>query len=184
MNNLRTLAALLPIVPALLTVNASSDSTNARASESIRPPTGGAPHPMRQSLGGFDVCGVLVQGVECVLFQDDLFGLLWLLDDFGPFNVGDPVRVVGDLDPGCVNLCLQGGCIHDNCIGPCSPVDPCCPTDINGDGTTNVLDLIELLLCFGQPAIPPCDQADIVPDGNINVLDLIDLLLAFGTACP
>ena len=24
-----------------------------------------------------------------------------------------------------------------------------CPTDINGDGVTNVLDLIELLLAFG-----------------------------------
>ncbi len=25
-----------------------------------------------------------------------------------------------------------------------------CPTDINGDGVTNVLDLIDLLLQFGQ----------------------------------
>ena len=25
-----------------------------------------------------------------------------------------------------------------------------CPTDINGDGVTNVLDLIQLLLQFGQ----------------------------------
>ncbi len=63
------------------------------------------------------------------------------------------------------------------------PVVPC-PADVNGDGNVNVLDLIEVLLCFGQHAIPPCDQADIVFDGNINVLDLIDLLLAFGTACP
>ena len=59
-----------------------------------------------------------------------------------------------------------------------------CPTDINGDGATNVLDLIELLLCFGQPATPPCDAADINTDATVNVLDLIELLLAFGTACP
>ncbi len=26
-----------------------------------------------------------------------------------------------------------------------------CPEDVNGDGVTNVLDLIELLLAFGQP---------------------------------
>ena len=58
------------------------------------------------------------------------------------------------------------------------------PHDVNGDGVTNVLDLIELLLCFGQPAIPPCEQADIVLDGNVNVLDLIELLLAFGVPCP
>ena len=25
-----------------------------------------------------------------------------------------------------------------------------CPSDINGDGVTNVLDLIDLLLAFGQ----------------------------------
>ncbi len=48
----------------------------------------------------------------------------------------------------------------------------------------NVLDLIELLLCFGQPGDPPCDTADLNADGAVNVLDLIDLLLAFGTACP
>ncbi|MHC4447021.1 MAG: hypothetical protein ACYSXF_04455 [Planctomycetota bacterium] len=63
------------------------------------------------------------------------------------------------------------------------PAAPC-PTDVNGDGVTNVLDLIELLLCFGQPAIPPCDHVDIVVDGNINVLDLIELLLQFGIPCP
>ncbi len=49
---------------------------------------------------------------------------------------------------------------------------------------TNVLPLIDLLLCFGQPGNPPCDQADINIDGTVNVLDLIDLLVAFGTACP
>jgi len=59
-----------------------------------------------------------------------------------------------------------------------------CPTDVNGDGTTNVLDLIDLLLCFGLPAVPECVAEDINGDGTVNVLDLIDLLLAFGTACP
>ncbi len=59
-----------------------------------------------------------------------------------------------------------------------------CPTDINGDGTTNVLDLIDLLLCFGQPAIPGCESEDVNGDGAVNVPDLIALLLAFGTACP
>ena len=55
-----------------------------------------------------------------------------------------------------------------------------CPPDINGDGTVDVLDLIELLLAFGgtDPA------ADTNNDGVVNVLDLIELLLAFGTTCP
>ena len=62
--------------------------------------------------------------------------------------------------------------------------DDACPVDINGDGVINVLDLIDLLLCFGQPASPGCEAADINGDGTVNVLDLIELLLAFGTACP
>ena len=68
--------------------------------------------------------------------------------------------------------------------GPEGVVVPC-PTDVNGDGVTNVLDLIDLLLCFGLPDDPPCDTGqDVNGDGNINVLDLIDLLLEFGNTCP
>ncbi len=47
-----------------------------------------------------------------------------------------------------------------------------------------MLDLIDLLPCFGQPAVPGCESEDLNGDGMVNVLDLIDLLLAFGTACP
>ncbi len=62
---------------------------------------------------------------------------------------------------------------------------PLCDGDVNGDGTVNVLDLIDLLLCFGQPDTPPCDTGqDVNGDGVTNVLDLIDLLLVFGQACP
>ena len=59
-----------------------------------------------------------------------------------------------------------------------------CPTDINNDGVTNVLDLISLLLCFGQPAVPACEAEDTNGDGTVNVLDLIALLLQFGQPCP
>ncbi len=54
------------------------------------------------------------------------------------------------------------------------------PADINNDSVVNVLDLIDLLLCFGQPAVPGCDAEDVNGDGTVNVLDLIDLLLCFG----
>ena len=67
--------------------------------------------------------------------------------------------------------------------GPGGPV-PVCPEDINGDGVINVLDLIDLLLCFGQSAVPGCETEDVNGDGSVNVLDLIDLLLEFGNACP
>ena len=59
-----------------------------------------------------------------------------------------------------------------------------CDADVNADGVINVLDLIALLLCFGQPAVPGCEAEDINGDGTVNVLDLIDVLLAFGAACP
>ncbi len=57
------------------------------------------------------------------------------------------------------------------------------PADINGDQAVNVLDLVALLLCFGQSAAPNCLAEDINGDGSVNVLDLIALLLKFGTTC-
>ncbi len=66
----------------------------------------------------------------------------------------------------------------------CPDPPEACPTDINRDGDINVLDLIDLLLCFGLPAAPPCDQADVNADGDVNVLDLVELLIDFGTSCP
>ncbi len=59
-----------------------------------------------------------------------------------------------------------------------------CPEDVNGDNVTNVLDLISLLLCFAQPAVPGCEAQDVNGDNTVNVLDLIEVLLAFGTTCP
>ncbi len=57
-----------------------------------------------------------------------------------------------------------------------------CPPDVNKDGKVNVLDLVELLLAFGQPCDPPPQRcpADINKDGAVDVLDLIELLLNFG----
>ncbi len=57
-------------------------------------------------------------------------------------------------------------------------------SDVNGDGSVNVLDLIDLLLCVGQPAVPGCEAEDVNCDGTVNVLDLIDLLLKFGSSVP
>ncbi len=53
--------------------------------------------------------------------------------------------------------------------------------DVDGDGNVNVLDLIDVLLCFGQPAVPDCEWEDVNGDGNVDVLDLITVLLNFGS---
>ena len=75
----------------------------------------------------FDDCGVLVQGVECVLFQADSGGL-FVLENLGGFQVGDRVQVNGCLNPFCFTICQQGnGCIEDNTIEPCGePLGRCC----------------------------------------------------------
>ena len=81
--------------------------------------------------------------------------------------------------------CDDGGLAFGLTFTHLAPVDiETCPTDLNADGTVNVLDLIDLLLCFGQPADPGCQTEDVNADGVVNVLDLIELLLNFGQACP
>ena len=81
----------------------------------------------------------------------------------------------------CVAACLAIAINASVWSGP--PPEPCIG-DVNGDFEVNVLDLLDLLLCFGQPAVPGCEAADIVNDGTVNVLDLIELLLHFGEICP
>ena len=62
--------------------------------------------------GYSDGCGVLVQGVKCVLFQSDAGGLC-VLSNLGNFGVGDRVRVRGVLNPDCSTICMQAnGCIE------------------------------------------------------------------------
>ena len=120
-----------------------------------------------------------------------------LLRNPGNGLVSDPWSAANDqnfhLDPhdfafidvnndGCLDL-FMGLCtgwavfVQTNC-----PPPPC-PADVNSDGTVNVLDLIDLLLCFGLPAAPGCEREDVNTDGTVNVLDLIDLLLEFGQPC-
>lgn len=58
-----------------------------------------------------DLCGELVRGVECTLLEAS-DGRRYLLDDPGPFVVGDRIRVVGERDESCVTICQEGnGCI-------------------------------------------------------------------------
>ncbi len=71
--------------------------------------------------GYFDGCGVLVQGIECVLFKADT-GRLYVLDNLEHFQVGNHVQVRGVLNPDCATICMQGdGCIEQNTISACPP---------------------------------------------------------------
>jgi hypothetical protein len=53
--------------------------------------------------------------------------------------------------------------------------------DVNYDGFVDIQDLIELLQCYGSPAVPGCEGEDVDGEGFVNVLDLIHVLLNFNT---
>lgn len=55
-----------------------------------------------------------------------------------------------------------------------------CPTDISGDGATDISDLLQLLAVFDTDSI----DGDVTGDGQADISDLLALLAAFDTACP
>jgi len=116
----------------------------------------------------FDDCGLLVQAVECVLFQPDTGGL-YLLNNLGKFKVGNHVRVRGILNPSCASICMQGnGCIEYNTISACLR------GDLNGDYTIDIDDFAILLSHWLETGcIEPdyCDGADLNRDGIVDTND-------------
>ena len=59
-------------------------------------------------------------------------------------------------------------------------IAPDCPTDLNGDGSTTVADVLAILSVFG--CISDCDM-DVDGDGAITVSDVLVILAAFGEFC-
>lgn len=90
-----------------------------------------------------DACGTLVRGVTCVMFETG--GKQYYLADYGGFDIGDEVRVVGTLDPSCITICLQGdGCIrgatvYDPRVFPCGTDLPNFPADICSEAASAAL---------------------------------------------
>lgn len=96
----------------------------------------------------YDRCGTIVQGVTCPMMFSDVDGRLLLLDNYGSFNIGDNVQVIGDYDPSCFTICNQGdGCVAVTFIGVCGGTNatsycecasgsPCANNDAAG-GCTN-----------------------------------------------
>ncbi|MEE9129261.1 MAG: hypothetical protein V3T84_04535, partial [Phycisphaerales bacterium] len=65
-----------------------------------------------------------------------------------------------------------------------TPLENCCDTDLNGDGTVGAADLLALLVAWG-----PCDPlpadclADLDCDGSVGAADLLILLIDWGAVC-
>ena len=130
----------------------------------------------------YDDCGVLFEGVECVLFAAQSGGV-YTLENLGGFGVDDLVFVAGTLDPGCVTICTEAeGCIFDNSIVAfaCGPPVVFIRGDVNGDAVVNGLVDGLYLLGWGflnGPPLPCDDAADIDDSGDVNPLvDTIYLL--------
>lgn len=85
-------------------------------------------------LQPFDACGTLVRGTHCVLFDGG--GGKYYVPNTGHFKVGDAVRAVGTLDPGCRTICsdadgcISGGVLYDPANFPCGSALPSFPDDI------------------------------------------------------
>ncbi len=82
----------------------------------------------------FDACGTLVRTQDCVLFDGG--GGLYYLSDYGRFQVGDAVRVVGSLDDSCVTICgeaqgcVRGARLYDPAQFPCGTDIPSLSEDL------------------------------------------------------
>jgi hypothetical protein len=56
------------------------------------------------------------------------------------------------------------------------PTEPDCPADLNGDGTVDVTDFLQLLGVWGQAGVPE----DINGDGVVDILDFLELIGSWG----
>ncbi|MBD3382391.1 MAG: T9SS type A sorting domain-containing protein [candidate division Zixibacteria bacterium] len=75
----------------------------------------------------FYACGVLTQGTDCVLFTPlgDSLGIMFALDNYGDFTVGDSVCVDGFVDYNCDTDCSDAdACVTENMISPFNDPGP------------------------------------------------------------
>eukprot|EP01052_Picozoa_sp_SAG31_P026713 SAG31_NODE_2442_length_5683_cov_8.114792_8_plen_230_part_01 len=81
----------------------------------------------------------------------------------------------------------QNPCDAGRCAGlpgsASAQEEACQSTDLNADGRTDVIDLLQLLSFFGchhTAFDEPCASNDINQDDQVNVIDILEVLAAFG----
>ncbi len=89
--------------------------------------------PTTPPTPGFNGCGFLVQGTNCVLFSQlgmgGMGGHKFVLENYGSFVVGDSVCVSGTLQAPCPGACVEAmGCINGNTINGFIPPPATAPT--------------------------------------------------------
>ena len=84
----------------------------------------------------FDACGTLARGASCVVFEGG--GGSYYLADYGGYQVGDRVRVVGTLNESCITICeeidgcISGAVVYDATQLPCGSAIPSLKDDLAG----------------------------------------------------
>jgi hypothetical protein len=73
--------------------------------------------------------------------------------------------------------CCEGNANNFETLEECQAACPgSCPSDVTGDGSVDVEDLIEVILAWGRPG----GAADVNQDGLVDVLDLVQIVLDWG----
>jgi hypothetical protein len=79
-------------------------------------------------------------------------------------------------DPDCV---LRGDCCDDFCaMCTAEPCPPPCPSDTNGDGWVDVIDLVNVVLDWGTGGAE--HHGDVDGSGFVDVADLVNVVLLWG----
>jgi hypothetical protein len=82
----------------------------------------------------------------------------------------------------CIELeeadCLKAGAEWQGPLTVCDGDCVDCPADIDGSGTVDTADLVDLLAAWGK--CPDCPE-DIDGNGTVDVADLVELLAAWGS---
>ncbi|MBN1505858.1 MAG: hypothetical protein JW955_03385 [Sedimentisphaerales bacterium] len=122
----------------------------------------------------FDTTGVLVQGVECVLFQTD-GGQLFVLSDTHGHAVGDRIRVQGLLRSPCITICMQGnGCISHTITSSASAgAYPCCDSSCTLRPGDRVVSL------YDRAADSSCPELKAGASGTVLVCDADNALVSW-----
>jgi hypothetical protein len=126
------------------------------------------------------VVSTMVKTWPTAPLQDDNFFSIQIPTD--AMNGTTRMRVIISKVSENADPCLSGahGSSREYQITIANGLNPC-PTDITGDGLTNVNDFLELNSRFGD-LCGDCPE-DINKDGNVNVDDFLDLNSAFGNPC-
>ena len=104
----------------------------------------------------------------------------FILSDVNGFVESDQFQIrfaVADLNGGSV---IEAGIDNIQISSVDCENSASCPTDLNGDGNSNLIDLLQVVSDFG--CIDSCDS-DVDGDGVVNLIDLLAIVSGFGP-CP